>query len=112
MPSSARNNATGGSTRVAVALPTTGVYTIVLPMSGTDTLVITPIISATTTPNLTHTLSLHDALPIYSPFDLNIPFRNQQARLTFNGTAGQNVGVNISTQTLTSGGTKIGRAHG
>src|SRR5437867_8065087 len=78
---------------------------IVLPVSGTYTVVITPSNISTGPRPPTPTLFPSTTLFRSAPFDLNIPFRNQQARLTFNGTAGQNVGEKKSTQTKTTHGT-------
>jgi len=60
----------------------------------------TNITGATGTLTATLWRDVPDLLTIDASFDLNIAFNNQQARLRFNGTAGQNLGVNISPLTL------------
>jgi YD repeat-containing protein len=83
---------TGAGVRMQ-ALPITGTYTV--RVSGTSA----------GSAQVTLWRDVPDTVTFDTPLDVNFAFRNQQARLKFSGTAGQNLGVNISPLTLAVGGT-------
>jgi large repetitive protein len=73
--------------------------------TGNYTVLVTPAANTTGTLQLTLWKDVDDALAFDTPYALNVRYRNQAARLPFNGTAGQNLGVDITPGTLTTGGT-------
>ena len=77
-----------------------GLRTGTLTQTGSYTVIVVPASAATGTFNLRLWSDVTDSLTIDSPYQLNIPFRNQQARLPFNVTAGQNLGVELGGLTV------------
>jgi hypothetical protein len=75
-----------------------------LTLTGTYTVVITPGASVTGAAQFTLWKDVSDSLTLGTPYPLVIQYRNQQARLTFSGTAGQNLGISVGGVTLPSGG--------
>ncbi|OLE71908.1 MAG: hypothetical protein AUG74_05840 [Bacteroidetes bacterium 13_1_20CM_4_60_6] len=82
-----------------------GFHMATLPVAGTYTVVITPSNIATGTISVTLWRDVPDPLTIGTPYSLSIPFRNQVARLTFAGTAGDALALNLSNVTFPGGGT-------
>jgi YD repeat-containing protein len=63
--------------------------------------------NATGTLQLTLWGDVDDALSVGTPFALSLSYRNQSSRQPFTGTAGQNLGVDITPGTLVSGGSLL-----
>ena len=78
-----------------------GTDTITLPVDGTYSIVVDPIDAYTG--SLTLVLSAEVALPISidcASLSLSLPRTGQNARLTFSGTAGQQVNIGVSSSTI------------
>jgi hypothetical protein len=90
-----------------------GIRMQTLPQAGTYTVRVQPNLGGAGSVQVTLWKDVTDSLTIDAPYALTILYRNQAARLTFNGTAGQNLGVNISALTLGAGGTvQVSRPDG
>jgi hypothetical protein len=97
----------GGAFTGASAIPTAELSQrlATFTVSGTYTLVIVPFNSATGDITVRLWSDVVAALTVSTPYVLNIAFANQFGRLSFNGTAGQNLTLNLSAVTLPSGST-------
>jgi YD repeat-containing protein len=80
-----------------------GTPSVVLPVTGTYTILLDPLIGRTGTITVTLSEDLTPAININGSA-VNLTFRNgQNARLPFDGTAGQRVSVGVSDMTLATG---------
>jgi hypothetical protein len=75
--------------------------------SGSYTVVVSFTANTTGTLKLRLWKDVDDALSFDTPYALNIRYRNQSSRQPFTGTAGQNLGVDITPGTLVSGGSLL-----
>jgi hypothetical protein len=90
----------------AIGTGTAGVGLRIPPLTqaGTYTILITPPANGTGDVQLTLWKDVAISLTVGTPQLLQIAYRNQQARLVFDGTAGQDLGLNLTGVTLPSGG--------
>jgi len=72
--------------------------------AGTYTVVVIPPADGTGNLQMTLWSDVSDTLTIGTPYSLTIQFRNQQARLPFNGATGQSLRIILSGVTLPAGG--------
>ena len=75
-----------------------------LTQSGIYTVDIVPAGNATGTFKLNLWTDVNDAITADTPYVLNVPYRNQVARLTFSATAGQQLGLDFGGVSFPSGG--------
>ena len=99
------NVGTGGAFIDAQTLTTTGTYTVLIDLSGTNT--------------GSMTLTMYDITDVTgsitpggTPVTITISTPGQNARLTFTGTAGQRVSLNITGVTITSSNVSINKPDG
>ncbi len=81
-----------------------GVRISQLPQSGNYTVLIFPTANATGTFKLRLWRDVNDALTVDTPYLLNVPNRKQLARLTFSATTGQELGLDLSAVSFSTGG--------